>query len=149
MQQRAWKSTKVMKAMVRGVRWVPPHRPPYIGRERALRIPSANGHGCSPTVTAVRISIGHRAIAAYQKVTRRLTKRSDTGGPGGRGDKASATPYRCQILRIMARSHRTAPSRGELLGHQYTDSWRLRLTLLNNLGLSLNDSQEHSVQAFR
>ena len=61
--------------------------PPYIGRERTLYIPSTNGHGCSPTVATIRKSIGLRATATNQKATHRHTKRSDTGGPGGRGER--------------------------------------------------------------
>ena len=61
--------------------------PPYIGRERKLRILSTNGHGCSPTVVVVRKSIGLRATATNQKATRRHTKWSDMGGLGGKRER--------------------------------------------------------------
>ena len=38
--------------------------------------------------------------------------------------------------------------KGELLGHQYTESWRLRLMVVNDIELSLDVSQEHPVRAF-
>ena len=94
--------------------WGPPHQPAlYIGHGGCFEFKT-------PTVATVR---EHRAPCHLNESNGDTSplQRSDMGDPGGKGASLCHS-VSVSRLRLTARSHQTAPSRGELLEHQYMSS---------------------------